>query len=194
MKNIKLKPNQKLFIISGPSGVGKDTVIEGLKKFDLDFGWVITTTDRPIRKGEIQGKPYYHIPSEEFARKLREGEFIEYEYIHNFRYGTTFKALEDLLKQFQIVIWKGCPQSLENLQKIAPEAILIAILPPSFAFIEKRLRKRGSDSKVSIQERIILAKKEIEFLQPVKYKVINLENKPELASREIFEIIQKESR
>ncbi|MFC1651940.1 guanylate kinase [Patescibacteria group bacterium] len=189
-QKLKLKPDQKLFVISGPSGVGKDTVIEGLKKF-LDFNWVISTTDRKIRKGEKEGKPYYFVSPSKLNEMIKNNQFIEYDHMYNFRAGTTFAAIENAFQDSQVVIWKGYPQSLGKIKEIVPEATLIAILPPIFSALEKRLRKRGADSEESIQERIAVAKEDLKALEIADYKVINPEGKPELASKEIFEIIQK---
>lgn len=192
-KTLELKPNQKLFVISGPSGVGKDTVIEGLREF-LDFNWVISTTDRAKREGEKEGKPYHFISPGKFDEMIKNNEFVEHDHMYGFRCGTAFAAIENAFRDSQVVIWKGYPQSLKRIKEIVPEATFIAILPPVFSALEKRLRKRGADSEESIQERTAVAKGDLEALEIADYKVINPEGKPELASKEIFKIIKKETK
>ncbi len=190
MNKFQLKPNQKLFVISGPSGVGKDTVIEGLKKIGLNFGWVITTTTRAMRKGETEGRPYHFVSKKQFQQMVKENVMVEFAKVYGNYYGTSKAALEEAFRNNKLVILKNDPQGARSIKKKIPQAIVIFILPPSLATVEKRLCHRGTDPEKVIQQRLAAIEKDLTNLDFVDYRVINEEGKPELASREIFKIIQ----
>ena len=190
MNKFQLKPNQKLFVISGPSGVGKDTVIEGLKKFNLKFSWVVTTTTRAMRKGETEGKPYHFLNKVKFQELIDSNEMIEYAEVYGNYYGTSIAALKDAFQNNATVVLKNDPQGARAIKKEIPEAIVIFILPPSLAVIEKRLRHRGTDSEEVIQERIAAIRSDLKVLDFVDYKVINPEGHPEIASEKVYQIIK----
>ena len=185
-----LKPDQHLFVISGPSGVGKDTVIEGLKKVKLRFEWVITTTTRSMRKGEKDGKPYYFVNRKRFQKLIAEGKMIEFANVYGNYYGTTWEALESAFQKSKLVILKNDPQGARTIKAKLPQVVIIFIIPSNLETIEKRLRKRGTDSEVTIQKRIAAVKRDLADLSFADYEVVNPEGKPELASQEVFEIIQ----
>jgi guanylate kinase len=191
MKNqFSLKPNQKLFVISGPSGVGKDTVIEGLRKFNLQFSWVITTTSRKLRKGECEEKPYHFVSPQKFQQMIKVGELIEHAGVYGNNYGTSYAALEEAFQKSDLVILKNDPQGAKTVKREIPQAVVIFILPPSLETIEKRLRHRGTDSEKVIQQRVAATKQDLADLAFVDYQVVNPEGHPEKAAAEVAEIIK----
>ena len=144
---------KKLFIISGPSGAGEDSVIEGLKKkFDIEK--IITTTTRPIRPTEKNGREYYFIDKEEFKKKIANQEFFEWAKEDNGQlYGGTLAEVERVKNSDKIGIWKIEYQGAITAKTIEPTAISIFIYIP-IELIEKRLKNRGNVSEECIRQRL----------------------------------------
>jgi guanylate kinase len=186
-----MKHKNKLFIISGPSGAGEDSVIEGLKKF-LPIERVITTTTRKMRPREYNGSPYYFISKEEFEKKIKKNELFEYaqEYNDQF-YGVTRKEIERVVNCGKIGIWKIEYKGATAIKKIMPEVVSIFIMAPTLEDIERRLLKRGA-SKECIKERMIYTKEWLKHKDIYDYEVINHENKLNEAIDEVKNIILKE--
>lgn len=186
-----MKRKNKLFIISGPSGAGEDSVIEGLKKF-LPIERVITTTTRKMRPREYNGSPYYFISKEEFEKGIKEDKFFEYaqEYNDQF-YGAAKKEIERVLNCDRIGIWKIEYKGVIAVKKIMPEVVSIFIMTPTFEDIKKRLLKRG-ESEEFIKERMIYTKEWLKHKDIYDYEVINYENKLDETINEVKEIILKE--
>ncbi len=180
-----------LFIISGPSGAGEDSVIEGLKKH-LPIERVITTTTRAPRPGESQGNPYYFISLKEFQDKIKNKEFLEYaqEYNGNF-YGVSRQEIERIKKLPKIGIWKMEYKGVQTAKKIMPEIKAIFLNAPSLEILEKRIRQRGNVSEQYIQERLAYTKEWLKHLDIYDYQVINEEGKLEETILKIKKIIQQ---
>jgi len=182
-----MKPN--IFIISGPSGAGEDSVIEGLKKY-FDIERVVTTTTREMRPGESQGQPYYFISKEEFKKSIESGEFFEYaEEDNNNFYGVTHKEIERAKNSNKIVIWKVDYRGVLNLKKVLPKIPAILINAP-LDIIEKRIRDRGGVSEEFIQERIKYAQGWAKNKNAFDYIVENEEGKLDEAVLKIAGIIK----
>lgn len=179
----------KIFIISGPSGAGEDSIIEGLKK-QFDIERVITTTTRDMRPGESHGQPYYFISREEFKKGIKNGEFFEWaEEDHNNFYGVTKKEIERAKNSGKIVIWKVDYKGVLTLKKILPEIPAILINAP-LDVIEKRIRNRGGVSEKFIQERIKYAQGWTKNKNAFDYVVENEERKLKEAVLKVVEIIE----
>jgi len=162
-----------LFIISSPSGGGKGTLIrEVLKKLD-NVVLSVSFTTRPMRKGEKHGKEYFFVSREEFEKLISEGEFLEYAEVHGNFYGTSRKLVESHLSQGYDVILEIDVQGASAVKKLAPEAISIFIMPPSFEVLRQRLLKRGTETKKSLKIRLENAKKEIECYKNFDYVIVN---------------------
>ena len=186
-----MENKNKLFIISGPSGAGQDSVIEGLKKF-IPIERVITTTTRKMRSGESDGNPYYFISKEEFARGIKENIFFEYaeEYNDQF-YGVTKKEIERVLSCGKIGIWKIEYKGVITVKKLMPDVISIFIMTPTLKDIEKRLLKRG-ESKEFIKERMVYTKEWLKHKDVYDYEVINYGNRLDKAVDKVKKIILEE--
>ena len=181
----------KLFVITGPSGAGKDSVIFKSKELGLQFGQVITTSSREARPGESEGFPYYFISKEEFEKKKDTNELIEWAEVYGNYYGCTKEEVENKLKEHDIVVVKVDPQGARTYKKMMPDATTIFIMPPSYEYLEKRLVNRETDSAEVIKKRLSVARKELENLLDWDYLVVNEEGKLQEAAEETVEIINK---
>lgn len=180
----------KLVIVTGPSGAGKDSVINKVKELGLAFGQVITTSTRPRRSTESAGQPYFFIAKDEFDAKIRANELIEWAEVYGNLYGSTKTELEQKLQQNEVVIVKVDPQGARSYKAIKPEALTIFIMPPSYEYLEKRLINRETDTPEVIKQRLATAQRELENLLDWDYLVVNEEGKLDEAAEEVIQIIQ----
>ena len=146
-------------VISAPSGCGKDTILEQLYKKNSNLTQSVSATTRAMREGEIDGVSYHFTTTDAFEKMIANGEVLEYtQYCGNY-YGTPKKAVTDMLEQGRDVILKIEVEGAMNIKKIFPECVLIFILPPSMSELERRLRKRGTETEETIAARIAQARK-----------------------------------
>ncbi len=150
-------PVKNIFIISGPSGAGEDSVIDGLTKV-LPVERVTTTKSRAPRPNESQGNPYYFISREEFETKIKNGDFLEYamEYNGDFA-GVTKEEFTRISHSGKIGIWKIEYKGVQTAKKIFPDMIAILLTAP-LEVMENRIRRRGNISEEAIQERMAYTK------------------------------------
>lgn len=181
----------KLFVITGPSGAGKDSVIFKAKELGLQFAQIVTTSTREVRPGESEGFPYYFVTKEAFEKAKVDGEMVEWAEVYGNFYGCSKKELEAKIGQNKITIVKVDPQGARTYKKMYPEAVTIFIMPPSYEYLEKRLINRDTDSRDTIKKRLTIARKELENLLNWDYLVVNEEGKLQAAAEEIIEIINK---
>lgn len=182
----------KIFIISGPSGAGEDSVIEGLKKY-FQIERVITTTTRSMRAEESQGRPYYFISREEFKKKIEEDELAEYaqEYNNNF-YGVTKDELKKVKDSGNIGIWKIEYKGVTTAKKKFPEIKSIYIAPSSFEILRERILRRDPNvSEEYLKERMNYTKEWMKHEDIYDYKVVNEEGRLEETIKKVAEIIKK---
>lgn len=180
----------KSFIISGPSGVGKSTVLKELFKDRDDLYFSISATTRAPREGEVNGVHYHFIDVERFQQLISEDAFLEYaEYVGNF-YGTPKKFVDDAMDEGKDVILDIELQGAIQVTSKRPDVVRIFIAPPSWEELEKRLTGRGTDSPEKIRERLVRAKVELQNANTYDYFVIN--DTVEQAVREINAIMLAE--
>ena len=155
----------KLFIFSAPSGAGKSTIVGHLLKMDLGIAFSISATSRRPRKGEKNGREYYFVSTEEFRRKIRDKEFVEWEEVYPGRYyGTLNSELERIWKRGQHALFDIDVQGGMNLKKkFGVRALSVFVMPPSLQVLEERLRARGTDDAESLRKRIEKAEWEMQF-------------------------------
>jgi guanylate kinase len=188
--------SSKIFIITGTSGVGKDSVIEGLKKSSFDFEWVKTTVSRPPREGESEGNPYYFVSPETFQKKIDQDEMIEYAKVYGNYYGAEKREIERCFESGKPVIWKVDIQGVPVIKKRYPDSVCIFLSAPNFEILEKRIRSRGKDDEKTIQKRMQKAKIEMggaENNSLYDYIVVNEEGKLQKTIGKVSEIIRKNS-
>ena len=160
-------------MISGPSGVGKDTILNKFLPMFPNCARAITATTRQPRGGEVHGKHYYFHSREEFLRMAENGEMLEYtEYNGNF-YGPPGKGVEELQKSGKNVLLEIEVQGGLKVKKMYPEAVLVFIVAPSWQILERRLRDRGTESEQDIQSRLKTARFEISKAHEYNYIIIN---------------------
>ncbi|MDA2935848.1 guanylate kinase [Patescibacteria group bacterium AH-259-L05] len=184
----------KLFIITGLSGAGKDSITDGLKDAGLDYTRVITTTTRPMRKGEKQGTPYYFVSEDDFKHMISENKFFEWAVVYTNYYGNTKDAVDNALSIGKPVVLRIDCQGAETIKQKYRGAVVIFIKAPSIEILEKRLRKRGLDSDFVIKQRLKEVEKEMKSLEKSDYVVVNEEDKLDEAIEEVKNIILKESK
>jgi len=162
-----------LIIISAPSGNGKDAVIEALLKIVPSSTRLITTTSRPPRPGNIEGVDYYFISKEDFENKIKNEEFLEYNFYADNYYGTEKNILENNIKKNKVVFLNIDVNGKHNLDKAKVKNLSIFLLPDSLEILKNRIRQRGGISEELIEERIKTAKYEIENSLDYDYRIVN---------------------
>ena len=180
----------KTFIISGPSGVGKSTVLRELLRDRDDLYFSISATTRTPREGEINGVHYHFINVDRFREMIQEDEFLEYaEYVGNF-YGTPKRYVDEAMAQGKDVILDIEVQGALQVIGKRPDTVRIFIAPPSWDALEQRLTGRGTDSPEKIQKRLVRAKVELQTADTYDYFVINDTVENAVRPSERMEILQ----
>ncbi|NLJ83541.1 MAG: guanylate kinase [Halanaerobiaceae bacterium] len=162
-----------LIVLSGPSGVGKGTVLRRLLKDYKDIEYSISATTRPGRKGEIHGKDYFFLSEEEFFQMVDNNQFIEWAKVHNNYYGTPREYVEKTLQDGRDIILEIDIQGARKVRETYPEAVYVFLLPPSFSELEKRLNKRGTEDEKTKELRLKNAREELKELVNYDYQIIN---------------------
>ena len=172
--------NGSLIVISGPSGVGKSTLVKEVQKALDDLKFSISCTTRAPRPGEEHGREYYFLAPEEFEAKVQAGEFLEYAGIFARRYGTLksevlsrLKAGEQVLLDIDVQGAKQIRAAAEKEPELARSVHFILIAPPSLASLETRLRGRGSETEEQLQLRLGAAKDELSNYNIYDYIIVN---------------------
>ena len=162
-----------MFIVSGPSGAGKGTLVRELLKRDSSIWLSVSATTRAPRPGEVEGVHYVFLGDEEFERIIGEGGFLEWAEVHGNRYGTLRAPVEDRTRAGQTVVLEIDPQGAEQVKRALPSAVLVFIAPPTFADLRRRLEHRGSETADQIERRLHRAVAELEIAGTYDYVVIN---------------------
>ncbi|MDR1617081.1 MAG: guanylate kinase [Syntrophomonadaceae bacterium] len=165
--------NGILFVISGPSGVGKGTITKELFERISNIFLSVSVTTRIPRSGEIQGDNYFFVAVHEFERMVGDGELLEWARVYRNYYGTPRKfVLENLARKRDIILEIDIQGALQ-VKKNMPQGIFIFIAPPNTAELAKRIQLRGKDSEESMQTRLSAVKQELEHMQFYDYVVVN---------------------
>lgn len=186
-----MKKENKIFMISGPSGAGEDSVMKGIKK-KIKFNRIRTTVTRKPRIGESQGKPYFFVSVPKFKKMLAKKEFIEWAIVYGDYRGATKKEVERTLRLKNPVLWKVDWQGVVAIKKIMPQAISIMIAPGSYEELENRLIKRKQDSLETIKKR---KQESLDWLKRKKaydYIVMNKDGQLPQTINKVQKIIEKE--
>ncbi len=182
-----------IFIISGPSGVGEDTIISELKK-DLTLDKVVTTTTRDIRSGEEEGIAYYFISEEEFDKKLGNNNFFEHALQQNGKkYGVTHDEINRVKNSDDIAIWKIEWQGVKKAKELLKDDVIAIFITAPLEILEERIRDRGGLSEKQISERMAYSKEWLNHTELYDYTVSNLNGKLQQAVTEVKKIIKKHS-
>lgn len=170
---IKLKKRGLLIVVSGPSGAGKDSVCNLVKESNSNLWISVSCTSRNIRNGEVDGVNYYYLTKDEFEKKIKNHDFLEYAIYNDNYYGTPIDRIEEKLNNgFDVVLVIEVEGALK-VKKLYEDAIFIFILPPSMEELKNRLVKRGTESLDKILKRFKTAYREINEISKYNYVIVN---------------------
>lgn len=185
-------PNPLLIVISGPSGVGKDSVLEEMKRRGLPFHFVITATTRSPRPDEIDGKDYFFLSQDEFARMIDEGELLEYAVVYQDYKGIPKSQVRKALASGKNVIMRIDVQGAETVRKLAKDALLIFLTPKNEEELINRLQNRNTEDNESLKLRIATTRQEYNKINLFDYIVVNKDEQLKEAVDTIEAIIKAE--
>ena len=187
-----MNPEPLLIVISGPSGVGKDAVVQRLKERNPDFHFVVTANTRLPRHNEVHGVDYFFYSKEEFQRRIDSGEFFEYTQVYNDYKGIPRAQVVEALDSGCDVVMRVDVQGAATVKKKVPSAILIFLTTASEEELVERLRRRRTDSEQELEVRIETAHHEYQRMDQFDYKVVNREGELDKAVDDIHDIINAE--
>jgi len=164
----------KIIIVVAPSGTGKSTMIKKLKEDFRQIHWSVSFTTRPVRKGEVDGKHYFFISKEEFEKKIKLGDFVEWANVHNNFYGTSKGFVDSKIDHGHSILFELDVQGADAMKRCyGNEAHVLFVTPPSERELESRLRNRGTDSEEVILLRLNNAKLEMKRKDDYDFCVVN---------------------
>jgi guanylate kinase len=180
----------KVFVITGPSGVGKGTLIERLLEHVPELELSVSATTRDPRPGEVDGRDYHFLTPEEFERRVEAGDFLEHATYSGNRYGTLREEVERRLEEGRSVVLEIEVQGARQVREAMPEAVQIFIAPPDPAALRERLEGRGTDSAAAIERRLRTAETELEAQQEFPHVVVN--DEVQNAASELEKLVRSE--
>ncbi len=180
----------KVFVITGPSGVGKGTLISRLFERVPGLEMSVSATTRPPREGEVDGRDYHFLDPDEFDRRAREGAFLEHATYSGNRYGTLREEVEKRLDAGISVVLEIEVQGARQVRAAMPESVQVFIAPPDPADLRRRLEGRKTDSEHAIEARLRTAEQELEAQGEFGYVIVN--DEIERAAAELERIVRRE--
>jgi guanylate kinase len=187
-----LPPRPLLIVISGTSGVGKDAVINALKRRNLPLHFVVTATSRPPREDEVHGRDYFFYPWKEFNERIQKGEFIEHAVVYGDLKGIPRSQIEEALHSGKDVVAKVDVQGAATLRRLYPQALVIFLIPRNVEEWLGRLKGRNTDSGEKLNLRIKEAINEVAQMDLFDYIVVNADGEIEKAVDDVIDIINAE--
>jgi guanylate kinase len=177
-------------VIAAPSGAGKTSLAHALVEANPALEFSVSATTRPLRPGEKEGLDYFFVDASEFDRMARAGELIESAEVHGQKYGTPRRSLEEPLERGKTVILDIDVQGARQVKTAFPDAVLIFVLPPSVAELNRRLARRGSEGSAERKRRLFTAREELDAADEFDYIVEN--NDFDTALRSVQSILTAE--
>lgn len=187
-------PNPMLVVVSGPSGVGKSTIVAELARARPQVVPIVTATTRARRDNEVDGVHYHFLSEDEFKALLESDGLLEHADNHGHMYGTPIDQVRGILAAGRDAILTISPEGARNVRRRVPDALLIFVMPPSMEDLDHRLRGRGSESEASLRRRRRDAMRWMADTGDYDHIVVNETGHPEQAAERIWEIIQAEAR
>ena len=186
----------KLIILTAPSGTGKTSICKKLLNKNKDWNFSVSVTTRPKRKGEVDGKDYIFMDSDKFEHHVKFGEFIEWEWVHGYKYGTLFSSIDEAMEENKTLILdvdvKG---GLSIIEEYEENCITFFVEPPGdnlaekLEVLEERLNLRGNENSTLVNRRLQRVAKELEFKEKFQHHIVNEDLKE--ATNEIESIIKE---
>lgn len=183
-----------LVVLSGPSGVGKDTVLQRMRDLGLPMHYAITATTRPRRPGEIDGFHYYFISEDEFHERKEQNEFLEYARVYGNWYGSLKQPIREALARGQDVILRIDVQGARSVREQVPEGLFLFLAPPSIGWLRYHLRGRKTETGAKLRRREEAAIGELTSAGEFDHIVVNQDNDVDEVVREIIHLISQTRR
>jgi len=187
-----IDPEPLLIVLSGPSGVGKDSVINRMRERGLPFHFVVTATTRQKRAAEIDGTDYFFVSSDEFARMIEADELLEYAIVYNDYKGIPKQQVRDALSSGEDVIMRIDVQGAGTIRKLVPDAVLIFLTTESEEAMVQRLQARQTETPEGLKLRIATARQELKRASEFDYAVVNKQSCLDATVDDIYAIIVAE--
>ncbi len=187
-----MQPHPLLLVISGPSGVGKDSLVNRLQARGVDFHFVVTATSRPPRAGEKEGVDYFFVSQAEFESMIEENELLEYAVVYGQYKGVPKQQVRDALESGEDVVMRLDVQGAATVKQLIPGAVLLFISASSEEELIQRLRRRQTEDHLQLQRRIRTARAEMEQIDRFDYVVINRDDELDAAVDRTLDIIHAE--
>lgn len=163
----------RLFVLSGPSGAGKGTLLSRVREQRPELRLAVSATTRRPRPGEVDGVSYHFLSDEEFTRLIEEGAFLEWARVHGNRYGTLYSEIDDSIANGSSIVLEIDVQGAFNVRHDYPDAVLLFVEPPSMGELERRLRSRGTEDDQAIALRLANAGREMELAGCYDARIVN---------------------
>jgi guanylate kinase len=186
------RPQPLLIVISGPSGVGKDSVLQRMRARGLPMHFVVTATTRPQRPGEVHGKDYLFVSQQEFDQMIVRGDLLEHALVYNERKGIPRQQVREALESGKDVVLRIDVQGAGTIRKLCPEALLIFLVTETEEELVERLKRRSTESSERLALRIQTAKEEMKRIDLFDYLVVNRDGQLDGAVDAILAIVTAE--
>ncbi len=183
-----------LVVLSGPSGVGKDAVLERMKRLGSPYHFAVTATTRPMREGEREGEHYHFVARAEFERMIAHGELLEWAEVYGNLYGVPRAQVDRALSEGRDVLVKVDVQGAKTIRGLDPEAVLVFLAPPSMEELARRLTSRGTEADEAMRLRLKEAEAEMEAAPLFDHVVVNRRDRLDVAVRQIEALTADERR
>jgi guanylate kinase len=192
MNDIQIQNKPLLIVISGPAGVGKDSVVHMMKEIGIPFHFVVTATSRAPRPGEVHGEDYFFYSKEKFEQMLADGEFIEHADVYGQYKGVLRSQVKSALESGKDVVMRIDVQGAATIKQKFPDALLIFLMLDDIEDLVNRLRERNTDTEDQLKIRIELARHEYSQIPNFDYQVCNRDGHLKDTARTIEAIIKSE--
>ena len=187
-------PRGRLFVLSGPSGVGKDAVLSLMKEMDgVNCRFATTATTRPIRRGERDGADYIFLTEDQFRALIESDGLLEWAEVYGNLYGVPKREVSEALARGENVLVKIDVQGAATVRRLYPDAVLIFLDPPDADALERRLRTRATESEPDLQRKLAAARAELREAARFDRRVVNEEGEPRKAAELVAAIVREMS-